>query len=221
MTRLTLTAFTALAAFAASACGQDSEPASPAEERIDRRVEETVEALENADETAGALRDTGSAEPRIVSAAGMILDNQMNAAGTVTLTQGPRGVLLRIEADGLGEDAWNSWHGAHLHETGDCSASDFTSAGSHINTLGNEHGLLNEAGPDNADMPNLWVHEGGVLRAEIHTPRVSIDGQTGAPALLDEDGSALIVHTGPDDQMSQPIGGAGARILCAVIEPAG
>lgn len=220
MTRLTLTAFTALAVFGASACGQGSQPASPAEETIDQRTEEIAQAMEQADEIPGTAPGTRMSESLIASATGTIVDNEMNEVGTITLSQGPAGVLLRIEADGLAETAWNSWHGAHLHETGDCSASDFTSAGSHINTLGNQHGLLNPNGPDNADMPNLWIHEGGVLRAEVHTTRVSIDGQTDAPALLGGDGSALIVHTSPDDQTSQPIGGAGARILCAVIEPA-
>lgn len=214
MTRLSLTVTTVLALSGAAACGQapDEEAAAPGGDIARDRVEETVQALE----TAGA----DMAGPRVETARGTILDNAMNQVGTLTLSQGPAGVLLRIEVDGLAQTEWNSWHGAHLHETGDCSASDFTSAGSHINASGNEHGLLNANGPDNADMPNLWIHEGGVLRAEIHTARVSIDGQTGAPALLDEDGSALIVHTRADDQASQPIGGAGARILCAVIEPA-
>ncbi|TGY89671.1 superoxide dismutase family protein [Marinicauda algicola] len=223
MTRFTLSAFTAITLLGASACGQapeaEEQGAAPGGDIAQERTEETVEALEEADEIAGTPAEGEMSEPRAGSAIGTILDNEMNEVGTLTLTQGPQGVLLRIEADGLAEAAWNSWHGAHLHETGDCSASDFTSAGSHINTLGNEHGLLNPNGPDNADMPNLWVHEGGVLRAEVYTTHVSIDGQTNAPALLDADGSALIVHTNADDQRSQPIGGAGARILCAVIEP--
>ena len=36
-------------------------------------------------------------------------------------------------------------------------------------------------------------------------------------ALRDADGSALVIHASPDDHMSQPIGGAGGRIACAVI----
>ena len=38
--------------------------------------------------------------------------------------------------------------------------------------------------------------------------------------LFDEDGSALVIHENPDDHISQPIGGAGARIACGMIEPA-
>jgi len=36
--------------------------------------------------------------------------------------------------------------------------------------------------------------------------------------LLDEDGTALIIHENRDDHLTQPIGGAGARVACAVIK---
>lgn len=213
MTRHTLTALAAVGLLTAGACSQEEQASESAQPEANAAA---------SGEAEGTAEDTmqGSMENRAGSASGTIVDNEMNERGTVTLTQGPDGVVIRIEADGLAEAAWGRWHGGHLHETGDCSASDFTSAGSHINTLGNQHGLLNAQGPDNADLPNLWVHEGGVLRAEVYTTRVSLDGQTEAPALLGGDGSALIIHTNSDDHASQPIGGAGARILCAVIEPA-
>ena len=140
------------------------------------------------------------------------------SAGLLTLTAAPGGVVLRIEADGLPENQRNAWHGAHLHVRADCSAEDFTSAGGHINPGGAEHGLRNPEGPDNADMPNIWVDEAGSIRAEIFTPRVRLAAAAdGAPALLDEDGSAFVVHFNADDHITQPIGGAGPRLLCAEI----
>ena len=36
--------------------------------------------------------------------------------------------------------------------------------------------------------------------------------------LRDADGSALVVHLNADDHMAQPIGGAGARVACAVVK---
>jgi Cu-Zn family superoxide dismutase len=121
--------------------------------------------------------------------------------------------------DGLPESA-TGWHGVHLHMIGDCSNADFTSSGGHINPSGRSHGLLNPEGPDNADLPNIYVHEDGVLRAQVFTDRVSLNGEYDAPALLDDNGSALVIHDNEDDHSTQPIGGAGARHVCGVVEAA-
>lgn len=156
----------------------------------------------------------------MASAGGDLIIRDRSPAGSVSLHQGVEGVVIRIEADGLPQGARDQWHGAHLHSVGDCSAEDFTSSAGHINPSARQHGLLNPEGPDNADLPNLWVDGDGAIRAEIYTTRVSLEGSNGLPALLDDDGSALVIHAGSDDLLSQPIGGAGARIACAVIAAA-
>ncbi|WP_417482525.1 superoxide dismutase family protein [Maricaulis sp.] len=153
----------------------------------------------------------------IATASGELIVRDRSTAGRVSLLQGAEGVVIRIEADGLPEGARNQWHGAHLHSVGDCSAEDFTSSAGHINPSARQHGLLNPEGPDNADLPNLWVDTNGSIRAEVYTTRVSLAGSAILPALLDSDGSALVIHAASDDLSSQPIGGAGARIACAVI----
>ncbi|SDM01917.1 superoxide dismutase family protein [Maricaulis salignorans] len=153
----------------------------------------------------------------IETASGELIIRDRSAAGSASLHQGREGVVIRIEADDLPQDARNQWHGVHLHSIGDCSSEDFTSSAGHINPSGRQHGLLNPEGPDNADLPNIWVDGDGSIRAEVYTTRVSLNGSDALPALLDEDGSALVIHAGSDDQTSQPIGGAGARIACAVI----
>lgn len=224
MSRTTLTALLATSALAVMACGEgQSVDASAQSENEDMSGE--AEAL---------TRDADVAQDDTMAAPGMdeteegmgeavdrttatLIDRDRNEVGMVTFHQGPDGVVVQIEADGIGEDARGAWHGAHLHETADCSADDFTSSGSHINPSGKAHGLLNADGPDNADLPNLWVGDDGTLRAHAYTTRVSLSGQTDAPSLLDADGSAVVIHESPDDYESQPIGGAGARILCAEI----
>ncbi|WP_417488715.1 superoxide dismutase family protein [Maricaulis sp.] len=167
---------------------------------------------------AACAQDEAAVPPHtITTAGGELIIRDRSPAGSVSLHQGPEGVVIRIEADGLPADARNQWHGAHLHSIGDCSSEDFTSSAGHINPSGRQHGLLNPEGPDNADLPNLWVDGDGAIRAEVYTTRVSLEGSDTLPALLDADGSALVIHAGSDDQTSQPIGGAGARIACAVI----
>lgn len=146
-----------------------------------------------------------------------LIDRARNEIGQARFQQGPTGVLITIELDTPMESA-TGWHGVHLHMIGDCSNEDFTSSGGHINPSGRAHGLLNPDGPDNADLPNIYIHADGVLRAQLFTDRVSLNGEYDAPALFDDDGSALVIHDNEDDHMTQPIGGAGARHVCGVIE---
>lgn len=134
--------------------------------------------------------------------------------GRATLTQGPRGVLARIEARGLTP----GWHGLHFHEKGDCSSADFKSAGAHVHgATPAVHGLLAEGGDEAGDLPNLHVGADGTGAAEVFTDLVTLTGGDSRPALLDADGAAIVIHAAPDDHVSQPIGGAGARVACGVI----
>ena len=138
------------------------------------------------------------------------------SAGSITVTDAPGGVILHVEATGLKP----GWHGMHFHEKGDCSDPKLANAGGHINMVDHKrlHGLLSVGGPDHGDLPNLYVAADGTGKTEVFSPFVSLRGASGRPALLDADGSALIIHENPDDYSSQPIGGAGARVACAVIK---
>jgi Cu-Zn family superoxide dismutase len=142
--------------------------------------------------------------------------NLVNASGATigqaVVTEAPKGVLLRVEAKGLAP----GWHGLHFHEVGDCSKSDFTTAGGHIHTdTTRVHGLLNAANNENGDLPNLHVGADGLAAAEFYSDAVSLRGASGRPPLA---GKSIIIHANPDDQLSQPIGGAGARVACGVIK---
>ena len=109
------------------------------------------------------------------------------------------------------------WHGMHLHGKGVCTAPDFASAGAHINPDHKSHGLLHAQGAEAGDLPSFFAGAGGVARSSVFTDLVSARGAGGRAALLDADGSSLVIHASPDDQSSQPTGGSGARIACGVI----
>ena len=129
--------------------------------------------------------------------------------GKVTLTAAPKGVLMRVEANGLTP----GWHGLHFHEKADCSKSDFTSAGGHTHGGGErQHGLLNPKANETGDLPNLHVGADGSGAAEVFSTLTTLD------ALKDADGSAVLIHAAADDHLSQPIGGAGARVACAAVK---
>ena len=144
-------------------------------------------------------------------AAADLLDVEGSVIGKATFEQTPHGVLMYIEAAGLPPGG----HGIHLHTVGTCTP-DFSAAKGHINPEGVKHGLRNPEGPDNGNLPNLYVAADGSAQAEFFTTLVSVAAGE-LPALLDEDGSTVIIHEQLDDHMSQPIGGAGGRISCGVI----
>ena len=136
-------------------------------------------------------------------------------AGRVSMFRGPYGLLLRIE----GENWPEGWHGTHLHAVGSCETPGFQSAGGHVNHPENQrpHGLLNfEGGPDYGDLQNVYAHADGRARAEVYMAGAGLSGNFD---MADADGLSLVVHVNPDDHVSQPIGGAGPRIACAVLTP--
>ena len=144
-----------------------------------------------------------------------IINNAGDQIGTIDVTEGTKGVVLNVSLRNLPAGT----HGFHIHNVGDCSDHDaFKMSGSHIKNEGDAHGFLNENGPEAGDLPNLVVPDNGMLKAEFYAPDLEVNGE--GLALLDDNGSAFVIHAEPDDYTTQPIGGAGARIACGVIETA-
>jgi Cu-Zn family superoxide dismutase len=131
--------------------------------------------------------------------------------GEARLRQTPHGVLVRLE---LG-NATPGVHGLHLHEIGRCDAPTFASAGGHFAPGGRQHGYLNGNGPHAGDLPNVFVPKSLRYTADYVLENVTLD--PGPRSLLDEDGSALVLHGFADDYMTNPAGGAGDRLACGVI----
>jgi Cu-Zn family superoxide dismutase len=63
-------------------------------------------------------------------------------------------------------------------------------------------------------MPNIDMPAAGILKFEFVMPGVSLRGNN---ALLDGDGAAIVIHSVRDDYVTDPTGGAGARLACGVI----
>lgn len=103
-------------------------------------------------------------------------------------------------------------HGFHIHEKGDCTAADAASAGGHFNPLDGRHGRPDDAASHAGDLPNLHADATGTATFSVDMHQLSIG--KGATDII---GRSLVVHADRDDQFSQPAGGSGARIACAVI----
>jgi Cu-Zn family superoxide dismutase len=134
-------------------------------------------------------------------------------SGKLSLRPMGDGVHLTGEIGGLTP---NSTHAIHIHEKGDCSAADASSAGGHFNPAGQPHGQVDHGAHHAGDMNNLVADGEGVAKVDAHASGVTLGG--GAPN--DVVGRAVIVHASADDYKSQPAGNAGARLACGIIKVA-
>src|SRR5690606_22990477 len=102
-------------------------------------------------------------------------------------------------------------HGIHIHEVGDCSAADGTSAGGHWNPDGNMHGMLGMGESHLGDLGNIDIDDTGAGTLMITTDQWTID--TGDDT--DVVGRGIILHAGEDDLSPNP--DPGPRIACGEV----
>ncbi len=133
-----------------------------------------------------------------------------NVAGTLVFTSVPGGVHISGRLTGL---APGSTHGFHLHEHGDCSATDASSAGGHFNPTSTAHGD-----------PMGMIHHGGDIANQVADAQGAVDvdvtvrGVTLGTGVSDDVlGRSVIVHRDADDYATQPSGNSGPRLACGVI----
>jgi superoxide dismutase, Cu-Zn family len=133
-----------------------------------------------------------------------------NVSGWATFTERPTGgvaVVIHIE------NAPPGVHGLHLHEKGDCSAADASSAGGHFNP-----GAMPHAGPHDAmhhagDFGNITIEANGTGHLELVSDLLTV--RPGPNSVV---GKAVVFHEKEDDLKTQPSGNAGARLGCGVVQ---
>ncbi len=151
---------------------------------------------------------------RAADATAEIINVRGETIGSALFYQGTEGVVIRLAVNGLTPGV----HGMHFHAAGTCedAADGFQATGGHIMPLGRPHGFMHPEGPHAGNLPNLIVHSDGTAVVELYSSLVQVSD--GEAALLDDDGSTLIIHENEDDHLTQPIGGAGGRIACGVVQ---
>jgi len=102
-------------------------------------------------------------------------------------------------------------HGFHIHEKGDCSSADASSAGGHFNPAGHQHGSPTYPERHAGDFGNIKSDQKGRSHGVIEVSGVTVAGTNAVKGL------SIIVHKKKDDYKTQPTGGAGGRIACGVI----
>ncbi len=185
----------------------------------------TMSATTGAPTTATPSGSAGN-----VVAMGTLVNPSGAEVGQVQLSQAGSGLQMQLEASNLTP----GFHGLHFHGIGKCEPNspdpkdttktgDFNSSGGHLEGGGTEH-------PEHAgDLPVLYVGQDGTGTLTTVSDRLTAD------VLTDEDGSALVIHEGPDnyaniptryasagaDEESKKAGDAGPRVACAVMRAPG
>lgn len=181
------------AALALSAC--------QAEQSSDTPLENTTQVDPAQVDTAATIATSATAQ--LASADG-------TPHGTAVLTTMEGGLKLELKGDNLPKGT----HGIHLHTTGKCEGPKFESAGSHWNPTSHKHGLENPEGAHSGDMPNLVSTGEASTMYSYDLKGASLTD--GTMAVLDTDGTAIVIHAKPDDNKTDPSGDSGDRLICGV-----
>ena len=159
----------------------------------------------------GAAAKKSAATPPL-SATAELKSADGKDVGTAKLTQTRSGVRIALTLKGLpaGE------HAFHVHAVGKCEP-PFTSAGPHFNPEQKKHGKLNNEGHHAGDMDNIRIPESGNLTVRVVNKDITLE--KGKPnSVFQDGGTAVVVHAGKDDYMTDPAGNAGDRIACGVVK---
>jgi Cu-Zn family superoxide dismutase len=168
----------------------------------------TLSALAAAIATLGACASL-PAGPK--ASADLMSKSNSSVKGNVQFVQLMKGVQVSGTISGLKP---NQEHGFHVHDKGDCSSPDGMSTGGHFNPESKKHGNHDHSAEHHAgDMPNLKADASGVATFKVVLHGLTVDA--GATAVK---GRAVIVHANPDDYTSQPVGNAGGRLACGLIQ---
>jgi superoxide dismutase, Cu-Zn family len=152
-----------------------------------------AEDASNAQRASAVLKDTSSKE-----------------VGRAVFTATPSGALLNLTLTA----AQPGVHALHIHAVGRCDPPDFKSAGADFNPDQTKHGIMSPEGPHAGDLPNIHVPADGKLEVEFLNPVVTISQEA---ALLDTDGTSIVIHANADDYKTDPDGNSGPGIACGVI----
>lgn len=158
-----------------------------------------------------AATETAAPAQDLVATAHLEGREGSGTSGEVTFTQHGDEVTVDVHVEGASPAGA---HGFHVHEKGDCSAADFTSAGGHFNPAGVEHTCPPTLPRHAGDLGNIEIGEDGTGHLSLTVPASLLSVAEGDHSVV---GHAVILHEGTDDCESQPTGAAGARLACGVV----
>ena len=156
----------------------------------------------------------GIAGAQGTNATAQLEDSNGNPVGSAEFVEGSNGLTISVNLQPGQQAATPGEHGIHIHRVGSITP-DFEAAGEHFNPTNAQHGFNNPQGPHGGDIENIIVNEDGSASYQTIAPLVTLSG--GENALLDSDGSALVIHQNADDYQTDPSGESGDRVAAGVI----
>ncbi len=127
-------------------------------------------------------------------------EQALAVCGQVTFCQKKNCVLIIATIRNLPSTP-TGFFGFHIHEGSDCSGDNFSATGNHYNPTNAPHPV------HSGDLPPLMLCNGGAYQI-VAASRFTVDEIIGR---------TVVIHSLPDDFVSQPSGNAGEKIACGVI----
>ncbi len=203
---------TASLALLLSACDSDQQdpPLMPEEEAPANVETQSPNVDESITDNSGEADDVAQFALLERAVAEIAPTENHQAAGTVSFrpTEDETAMLVTLDLTGLEPGQ----HGFHIHENGDCSAPDASSAGGHFNPYDSSHGGPDDAERHLGDLGNIEASSEGRVKTELRFAGLAFSG----PASILQ--KAVVIHAGADDLSTDPSGNAGARVGCGVIK---
>jgi Cu-Zn family superoxide dismutase len=130
--------------------------------------------------------------------------------GFAVFRKAPKGVIIGLNLSKIP----SGWHGVHIHTNPDCSPKQFEpfdASGGHLGFEGLAHGFMVGAGPQNGDLPNIWIGTNGTGRAEFYTDILDFED------LVRNKGRSILIDAQADDHITPPSGNSGGHLVCGVV----
>ncbi len=157
-----------------------------------------------------AEKEVPALDGKIFASARLDPKSGSSASGQAWFAESENGIQVAVSVTGINPGA----HGIHIHEKGDCSAEDASSAGDHLNPSAHEHGPPQPKLFHAGDLGNIIIDDKGLGVLNLSIPSDNLDPNFSWTSII---GAALILHDKADDLHSQPSGNAGDRIACGLI----
>jgi Cu-Zn family superoxide dismutase len=202
------TLFSILIASAVFACGSKSKPPEPTPEAPTTVVEPAPPPADPVPPEPATPPEPAPPPPPKTAKVDLAPASKSKVKGTIEFKEVEGGVEVTANVEGLKPGD----HAYHVHEKGDCSAPDASSAGGHFNPHNKKHGAPDGEERHEGDFGNLTAGKDGKATKTFVMKGITLaDGPT---SII---GKGFIVHDKKDDFKTQPTGNAGGRVACGVI----